>query len=212
MRGSKTGLEVRIRSKAPHLLDIDGDSCNHAHNARKAFCKPFHGFAEHLMSDIVEDYKWSTDQRQALEEICGSLNIKYTMPQNYVPHKWLSVYDVILDLQRMNTQSKASKIFSEITIPESSNELERCQLNEPEPSFDTEPNDNTDNLNNELETVLEKENVPNPIFSTSSMNSKMISKATRKDINQFSILCGGNNHMWCYKLEYLHWGKGSTMS
>ncbi|CAC5390542.1 unnamed protein product [Mytilus coruscus] len=101
MRGSKTGLEVRIRSKAPHLLDIDGDSCHHAHNACKAFCKPFEGFAEHLMSDIFNDYKWSTDQRQALEEICGILNIKYTMPQNYVPHRWLSVYDVILDLQRM---------------------------------------------------------------------------------------------------------------
>lgn len=33
MRGSKSGLEARIREKAPHLLDIDGDSCHHVHNA-----------------------------------------------------------------------------------------------------------------------------------------------------------------------------------
>ena len=33
MRGSKSGVEKRIRDGgAPHLLDIDGDSCHHAHN------------------------------------------------------------------------------------------------------------------------------------------------------------------------------------
>ncbi|CAC5410049.1 unnamed protein product [Mytilus coruscus] len=108
------------------------------------------------------------------------------------------------NIPSIKQQSKASKILSEITIPESSNELDAVNLinepehrfdtvivNEPEHSFDTEPNDNnTDNLNNELETVLEKENIPNPIFSqSSSMNSKMISTATRKESNPFSILC-----------------------
>ena len=34
MHGSKSGLEVHIRNElANHLLDIDGDSCHHAHNA-----------------------------------------------------------------------------------------------------------------------------------------------------------------------------------
>ncbi|CAC5422257.1 unnamed protein product [Mytilus coruscus] len=109
------------------------------------------------------------------------------------------------NIPSIKQQSKASKILSEITIPESSNELDAVNLmnepehsfdtvivNEPEHSFDTEPNDNNpDNLNNELETVLEKENIPNPIFSqSSSMNSKMISTATRKESNPFSILCG----------------------
>ena len=33
IRGSKSGVEKRIRDGgAPHLLDIDGDSCHHAHN------------------------------------------------------------------------------------------------------------------------------------------------------------------------------------
>ena len=41
MRGSKSGVEVRLRKKANHLLDIDGDSCHHAHNACRVFCKPF---------------------------------------------------------------------------------------------------------------------------------------------------------------------------
>ncbi|VDH93354.1 Hypothetical predicted protein [Mytilus galloprovincialis] len=96
------------------------------------------------------------------------------------------------NIPSIKQQSKASKILSEITIPESSNELDL--MNEPEHSFDTGPNDNnsdTDNLNTELETVLEKENIPNPIFSqSSSMNSKMISTATRKESNPFSVLCG----------------------
>ena len=33
MRGSKNGVEIKIRSnKAEHLLDIDGDTCHHIHN------------------------------------------------------------------------------------------------------------------------------------------------------------------------------------
>ena len=29
MRGEKNGLEKRVRDLAPHLIDIDGDSCHH---------------------------------------------------------------------------------------------------------------------------------------------------------------------------------------
>ena len=58
MRGSKTVLETHIRKeKAPHLLDIDGDSRHHAHNAAKAFCEPFDQYLEKLMSDIFTDFK-----------------------------------------------------------------------------------------------------------------------------------------------------------
>lgn len=35
MHGSKSGVEVRLREECPNLLDIDGDSCHHAHNASK---------------------------------------------------------------------------------------------------------------------------------------------------------------------------------
>ena len=42
MRGSKSGLETRIRhSLCPTLLDIDGDSCHHIHNAAKKICGAF---------------------------------------------------------------------------------------------------------------------------------------------------------------------------
>lgn len=58
MRGSKTGLETRIRrEKAQHLLDVDGDVCHHVHNAAKAFCKPFNNFLEQLYIDLFNDFK-----------------------------------------------------------------------------------------------------------------------------------------------------------
>ncbi|GBO26396.1 DNA helicase INO80 [Araneus ventricosus] len=101
MRGKKSGLESRLREKCPHLLDIDGDSCHHAHNAAKLFCKPFGLHLESLFTDIHNDFKWSPDLRAALMEICEVLNIKYTMPQNYISFRWLSVYVVAQDFSRM---------------------------------------------------------------------------------------------------------------
>ena len=102
MRGSKSGLETRIRNqKAPHLLDIDGDVCHHVHNPAKAFCKPFNWFLENLLSDLFNDFKWLPDLREHFQEICFMLNVKYTMPQRYVSHRWLSVYDVALDTLRL---------------------------------------------------------------------------------------------------------------
>ncbi|XP_034144344.1 uncharacterized protein LOC109616948 isoform X1 [Esox lucius] len=37
MRGSKTVLETRMHQYCPNLLDVDGDSCHHIHNAAKKF-------------------------------------------------------------------------------------------------------------------------------------------------------------------------------
>ena len=83
MRGSKSGLETRIRNeKAPHLLDINW-------------------FLEQLLSDLFTMTKWSPDLREFLQEMCNMLNVKYTMPQRYVSHWWLSVYDVTLDTLRL---------------------------------------------------------------------------------------------------------------
>ncbi|KAI0224220.1 hypothetical protein LSAT2_024763, partial [Lamellibrachia satsuma] len=94
VRGSKSGVETSIRiSKAPQLLDVDGDSCHHMHNACKQFCKPFENWTEHLQSDIHNDVKWSPHLRQYLEEICSILGIKFTMPERFLNHRWLSCYD-----------------------------------------------------------------------------------------------------------------------
>ncbi|KAK6171890.1 hypothetical protein SNE40_018313 [Patella caerulea] len=96
MRGSKSGVEVRIREKAVQLLDIDGDSCHHIHNACKKFCAPFENWLEGLLCDLHNDFKWSSDLRDWLSDLCDILHVKFTMAQRYVSHRWLSVYDVAL--------------------------------------------------------------------------------------------------------------------
>lgn len=62
MRGSKTGLETRMHQYCPNLLDVDGDSCHHIHNAAKKFSEPFDSYLEKLFSDLQVDYQWSPDQ------------------------------------------------------------------------------------------------------------------------------------------------------
>lgn len=53
MRGSISGVETRLREeKAPHLLNIDGDSCHHMNNVAKRFCAPFERHLENLFADI----------------------------------------------------------------------------------------------------------------------------------------------------------------
>ncbi|KAK6196348.1 hypothetical protein SNE40_001589 [Patella caerulea] len=95
MRGSKNGLEIRIRKeKAPQLLDIDGDSCHHVHNACKQFCGPFDGWVETLATDLHNDIKWSADLKMNLREICEMLSVPYTTPLRFLSHRWLSCYDV----------------------------------------------------------------------------------------------------------------------
>lgn len=102
MRGTKSGLETLIRRrKAPHLLDIDGDSCHHIHNAVKILCKPFKMVVEKLLTDVYNDHCWSVDLRDILSKICDILSVRFTRPENYVPHRWLSVYDVSVDTVRL---------------------------------------------------------------------------------------------------------------
>lgn len=99
MRGSKSGFETRVRScNAPHLLDIDGDTCHHAHNASK---KVSDKFVEQMFWNVHTDFHWSPDLVEALREICFLLSIRYTMPERYVPTRWLTVYDVAIDTLRL---------------------------------------------------------------------------------------------------------------
>ena len=101
MRGKKSGLETRMREKADHLLDIDGDAVHHAHNAAKAFSAPFQYFLEGLFNDIHADFQYCDDLRGYLEGICEILNIKYTMPERFLSHRFLSAYQLALDTQRL---------------------------------------------------------------------------------------------------------------
>ena len=102
MRGCKNGLEVKLRAdQAPHLLDIDGDTCHHAHNAAKKFSGKFDRHVESVFIHINTDFKWSTDLRELLMELCSLLNITFTMPERYSDTRWLSVYDVAVDTLRL---------------------------------------------------------------------------------------------------------------
>lgn len=95
MRGLKSRVELKIRNnKANHLLDIDGDSCHHIHNASKKFCKPFAYWVEALHTSLFNDVKWSTDIRDYLKQICFSIGLKFTMSERFVSHRWLSCYGV----------------------------------------------------------------------------------------------------------------------
>lgn len=59
MRGSKMGLETKVRQNhCPALLDVDGDSCHHIHNA----AAPFSNHLEKLFRDLHSDHQWASDQ------------------------------------------------------------------------------------------------------------------------------------------------------
>lgn len=63
MRGSKMGLETRVRKNhCPNLLDVDGDSCHHVHNAAKVFAAPFSNHLEKLFTDLHTDHQWASYQ------------------------------------------------------------------------------------------------------------------------------------------------------
>ena len=68
MRGKKSGLEKRLRDKAPQLLNVDGDYYHHGHNSIKVFCQPFDNFVKKFIDDIHSDNKWSIDIRDALKK------------------------------------------------------------------------------------------------------------------------------------------------
>ena len=98
MRGSKNGFETKIRLRvAPHLLDIDGDSCHHIHNASKIFTKVFDGYLESLFRDIYNDFKWSEDLKVELRAICNHLGVTYRQPEMYASTRWLLIYVITVD-------------------------------------------------------------------------------------------------------------------
>ena len=102
MRGSKAGLEVRIRDeKNAELLDIDGDICHHIHNSSQRLCQPFNKLLEDLFSDLFNDHRYSIDLREMLHTVCTLLGIKFTVPERFLNHRWLSAYDCALSTKRL---------------------------------------------------------------------------------------------------------------
>ncbi|KAH3713485.1 hypothetical protein DPMN_073277 [Dreissena polymorpha] len=101
MRGKKSGLETRLRERAPQLLDIDGDSVHHAHNAAKAFSAPFQYHLESLFNSLHSDFHWSTDLGSELKSVCQILNIKYSVPERFTSHRFLNAYNLAVDTARL---------------------------------------------------------------------------------------------------------------
>ena len=101
MRGKKTGLEVRVRELAPHLLDVDGDSCHHIHNVVKNFTKHFDRFLENLFRDIYTDFKHSADSLDCLKDIAFHMGLTFRKPSNYIAARWLSVFDTTISFDYM---------------------------------------------------------------------------------------------------------------
>ena len=69
-------------------------TCHHIHNTTKIFCLPFNRWVEDIFVKIFNDFHWSTDMRDYLEQICEILNLTYTAVERHVPHRWLSCYDI----------------------------------------------------------------------------------------------------------------------
>ena len=63
MRGEKGGLETRVREVAPHLIDVDGDSCHDIHNFVKKMTSHFRYSLESLFREIYHDFQHSLRPR-----------------------------------------------------------------------------------------------------------------------------------------------------
>ena len=87
MRGKKSGLETKLREKAPNMLNIGGDTCHVIHSALKRFCDQFLGFVEKVLDDLNADTKFSSDIKDYLQEICFLLSIPYLAPPQRTSHR-----------------------------------------------------------------------------------------------------------------------------
>ena len=90
-----------LKQKSPHLLDIDGDSCHHIHNVAKALCTPFNNYLERLFTDLYLDFRYCTQYKALISEICRLGNVIFTAPQRFIPHRWLNAYDRALETTRL---------------------------------------------------------------------------------------------------------------
>ena len=60
---------------------------------------PFSKHIENLCDNVY--FKWSQDLREHPRDICMILDITYTIPERYVPPRWLSIYNISMNLDRL---------------------------------------------------------------------------------------------------------------
>ena len=101
MREEKSGLETRVREVAPHLFDVDGDSCRHIHNFVKKMTSYFGYYLEGLFRDIYHNFQHSASSLVILGGMALHFGLSFRHPSNYVVTRWLSVFDATLSFLYM---------------------------------------------------------------------------------------------------------------
>ena len=101
MHGVKSGLEARVREIAPHLIDIDGESCHHMHNIVKNFTKHLNSTLQKLFREIYRDFKLSAHSVDYLKEICFHLGLTFFKAVSYINCRWLSILDLCIAFSYM---------------------------------------------------------------------------------------------------------------
>ena len=125
MRGKISGLETLIRnSVAPHMLDIDGESCHHMHNIVKKFTSFFDFFLENLFRDVANEFKFCVDSLAMLQEFAFHMNTTFRKPHNFHQCRWLSVYDSSVEFDAMVDVHKV--FFSICDKADAAEKLKRC--------------------------------------------------------------------------------------
>ena len=98
---SLSGVEVLLKQYAPHLLNIDGDSYHHVHNITKALCEPFESWLERLFTDLHLDFKYCSQYKKIMTEICRICDVNFTAPKRFISHRWLNAYDQAIETSRL---------------------------------------------------------------------------------------------------------------
>ena len=86
---------------APHLIDIDGDSCHHIHNFMKRITSHFGYCLERLFRDIYDNFQYSVSSLEILEGMVLYFGLSFRRPSNYLVTRWLSVLDAMLSFSYM---------------------------------------------------------------------------------------------------------------
>ena len=97
MRGENSVFETRVREVAPHLIDVDGDSCHHIHNFVKKVTSHFRYYLEGLFRDIYHDFQHSASSLEIFEGMVLHFGLSF----NYVVTHWLLVLDATLSFLYM---------------------------------------------------------------------------------------------------------------
>ena len=126
MRGKVSGLETLIRqSVAPHLLDIDGESCHHMHNVVKKFTSFFEFFLENLFRDVSNEFKYCAGSLALLEDVTFHMQTTYRKPIDFHLCRWLSVYDASVEFDAMVSVHKV--FFSAFEKADLEMKLAKCR-------------------------------------------------------------------------------------